>query len=171
MDPVSSVRERQDGYKAALADANLPFESDLLTFTDMEGPTFEDAVKRSIDRLLSLPTPPSAIFAVNDQIALRMFSALTTMGIRIPEQLSLVGFDGWLRWVPGGGYLTSAAQQFERIGHLATRILLERMRHGKPQAYRHIILEAPLIIKGSTQGYQGAPSSADRTEWLEEIDS
>ena len=171
LEPVTSVRERQDGYKAALSDSEIPFEPDLLTFADLEGTTFEDAVKRSIERLLSLPIPPSAIFAVNDQIALRMFSALTTMGIRIPEQLSLVGFDGWLRWVPGGGYLTSAAQQFERIGHLATRILLERMGQARPQAYRHVILEAPLIIKGSTQPYQPSAPPVDRTEWLEEIDS
>ncbi len=62
----------------------------------------------------------------------------------------MVGFDGWLRWMPGGGNLTSAAQQFERIGHLATKLLLDRMHHGEPRAYRHILLDAPLIYKEST---------------------
>lgn len=171
LDLVSSVKERQDGYKAALADADIPFEPDLLTFVDLQGTTFQEAIKRSLERLLCLPEPPTAIFAVNDQIALRMFSALTEMGIRVPEQLSLVGFDGSLRWVPGGGYLTSAAQQFERIGHLATRILLERMRYGKPHAYRHLILEAPLIQNGSTRAASEMHETLDQAEWLEQVDS
>lgn len=150
LDPVSSVYERQEGYKAALADGNIAFDPELLTAVNLTGTTFEDATRVAIERLLRLQVPPTAIFAVNDQIALRMIPILTSMGIKIPEQLSLVGFDGWLRWLPGGGDLTSAGQQFERIGHLATELLHYRMHHGEPRSYRHLILEAPLILNDST---------------------
>jgi LacI family transcriptional regulator len=170
LDPVSSVQERQDGYRAALADAGVNFEPEWMTAVDLEGTTFEEAIKRAIERLLQLPNPPTAIFAVNDQIGIRMFSVLTEMKIRVPEEMSVVGFDGWLRWVPGGGNLTSAAQQFERIGHLATRVLLERMEHGKPQSYRHVILEAPLILQGSTRALGKPQPAAPAPITLQEVE-
>ena len=161
LDPVSSVIDRQDGYLAALEEAGIPFEKDLMTSVDLEGRTFDEAVKNAIEQLLDLQSPPTAFFAVNDQIAIRMHSVLTSKGIRIPEMISLVGFDGWLRWMPGGGNLTSAGQQFDRIGHLATRILLNRMQQEEYNSYRHVILEAPLILQGSTQ--QLGPIESENT--------
>ncbi len=147
---VSSVREREDGYKAALSDSEIEFDPELLTLVNSDELSFEEATKQAIIRLFNLADPPTAMFAVNDQIALRMIPILNGMGIKIPEQLSLVGFDGWLRWLPGGGTLTSAGQQFERIGQLATELLHKRMQSGETKAYRHLILEAPLILNDST---------------------
>jgi len=150
VDTASSVGNREDGYRAALADGEIPFESNLVAGVNLEGRTFDEAIRFALDSLLNLDNPPTAIFAVNDQIALRALSIFTSIGIKVPEEMSLVGFDGWMRWMPGGGNLTSAGQQFERIGHLATRLLLERIGQAEPKSYRHVLLEAPLILKDSS---------------------
>ena len=149
-EPVSSVEERESGYHAALTDAGINIDPDLMITVYLEGQSFEQAVRSAIETALALPDSPTAIFAVNDQIALRTHSTLLEMGVAIPGQISVVGFDGWLRSIPGGGNLTSAAQQFERIGHLAVKTLQERIHFGTPKSYRHVILEAPLLLKGST---------------------
>ena len=97
-----------------------------------------------------METPPTAIFAVNDHIALQVCDALRERKIAIPYQMSVIGFDGLLRWVPGGGYLTTSLQDFERIGRLAAELVYHRMGFGTADACRHILLDAPLLVRGTT---------------------
>ncbi len=99
LDHASSVRERQEGYKAALHDAEIEFRPHLMTPVNLEGVSFEEATKQGICRLMDLPQPPTAIFAVNDQIALRMLPILTSLGISVPQgnfrwSDSMDGFGG-----------------------------------------------------------------------------
>lgn len=146
-DPASSVQERVEGYRSALASAGLPFRSDYLVpvMRDDDG-----AVSAGVDRLMALDEPPTAIFGINDVIALQVHEDLAQRGYRIPADLSVVGFDGLLRWVPGGGHLTTARQNFERIGQLAMEILIESLEQGSGAPSRHLMLEAPLALQGSS---------------------
>jgi DNA-binding LacI/PurR family transcriptional regulator len=64
--------------------------------------------------------------------------------------MNLVGFDGMLRWLPEGGNLTTACQNFERIGQLAAELAMKRMANGPTETYQHYLLEAPLLVRGST---------------------
>ena len=146
-DPASSVKERLEGYRSALASAGVPYRPELV-FPVMRD---EDCgVEAGIDALLALPDPPTAIFGINDLIALQAFEILGRRGIAVPKHVSVVGFDGLLRWVPGGGHLTTAMQNFERIGQLAMEILIERIEQGPSMYSRHVLLEAPLALLGST---------------------
>jgi len=52
----------------------------------------------------------------------------------VPRDFSVIGFDGLMNWVPGGGNLTSAVQNFERIGQTAVRLLKDRIAHGVADA-------------------------------------
>lgn len=146
-DPASSVKERVEGYRSALYSAGIAFLPDYLVPIQKDD---EGGVAAAIDRLLSLPEPPTAIFGINDGIALQVHEELVQRGFAVPEQFSVIGFDGLLRWVPGGGHLTSAKQNFERIGQLAMEILIENLEQGANARCRHMLLEAPLALQGST---------------------
>lgn len=146
-DPASSVKERIEGYRSALYSAGIAFRADYLVPVQRDD---ESGVTAAVDRLLSLPEPPTAIFGINDVIALQVHEELVQRGYTIPSQISVMGFDGLLRWVPGGGHLATAKQNFERIGQLAMEILIENLEQGANARCRHMLLEAPLALQGST---------------------
>ena len=147
IEPVSSVRERESGYSRALREAGIPFRPEYIIRDQEDGPEGVDSL---LDQLLSMDVPPTAIFAVNDHIALQVCDALRERKIAIPNQMSVIGFDGLLRWVPGGGHLTTSLQDFERIGRLAAELVYQRMGLGTVDACRHILLDAPLLVRGTT---------------------
>lgn len=152
MDWACTVAERRAGYRRALEAAGIPFDSDLVVMATGESPAEERAAHAAlVERLLSLPNPPTAVFAVNDVIADYFMSALRARGLRIPDDMSVAGFDGLERWMPTEPFLTSAYQPFERLGELAVKLLLHRIETGPTAAYQHLLLEAPLHIHGSTQ--------------------
>ena len=146
-DEVSSVFGREAGYRRALREARIPLRSELIRRETIDDPT---GVETAIEELLSLDAPPTAIVGINDHVALQVYEALQARGLSVPRDMSILGFDGLLRWVPGGGYLTTSCQDFERIGQLATEIVIERSKETSPIAFRHIFLNAPLKICGST---------------------
>jgi len=151
LDDVSAVHEREAGYRQALEMAGIEFDPSLMfTYAVGDDDHYEPEAARLVDEILATENPPTAICAVNDTAALTLYEALMHKGIRIPSQMSIVGFDGLLRWLPSGGYLTSACQSFERIGEIAADLLLERSHSGTPLAYRHVLLDAPISDKGST---------------------
>lgn len=149
-DHVSSVKERLAGYRQALEQASIPFDSDLI-FHYVTEPTdaVGDASDEVIDEIEALDDKPTALVCVNDATALCLHRALENRGYSIPADFSIVGFDGLLQWIPGGGYLTTACQAFERIGEIAAEILLSRISNGVPSTFRHVLLDAPLVDKGS----------------------
>jgi len=141
------VRAREAGYRRALNEARIPYRAELV-FQDMvDGP---EGVEAALDEFLSLPHPPTAIVGINDHVALQVHAALQSRGISVPGDISILGFDGMLRWVPGGGFLTTCCQSFERIGQLATELLCERSKVIGGGTFRHVLLDAPLTIAGST---------------------
>lgn len=146
-DLASTVKDRMTGYRRALAEARVPYDPELVCTEFVDEP---EGVEPALDALLNLSSPPTAIVGVNDHIALQVYAALERRGLSIPQDISVLGFDGLLRWVTGGGYLTSCCQQFERIGQLALELLMERVSSSSPGASRHILLEAPLADCGST---------------------
>jgi DNA-binding LacI/PurR family transcriptional regulator len=146
-DNASSVRQREDGYQRALADAGIAFDESLMFRDRKDEP---EGVDEALDGLLCMPNPPTAIFCVNDHIALQAFESLSNRGIAVPEEMSLIGFDGLLRWIPGGGYLTSMHQDFERMGEIAVDLLAKSSRNSS-SVVQHVLLDAPLQEQGSTQ--------------------
>jgi DNA-binding LacI/PurR family transcriptional regulator len=148
-DKVSSVLAREAGYRRALNEARIDFKPEHA----FEVQTDEiESVADAIDRMLSLPEPPTAVFGINDHVALQAHEALTSRGVSIPDQMSVLGFDGLLRWVPGGGYLSSAWQDFERIGQTATELIIERM-DSHSNSFKHILFDAPVRSSASTARY------------------
>lgn len=159
MDQASTVAERLSGYRRALDEAGLPARPELIVMQREPNPqreTRQDVYAGMVTHLLALPDAPTAVFAVNDVVALHFTDALRARGLNVPQAMSVTGFDGIERWQAGASFLTTAHQPFERVGRRAVELLLHRLHSGRQAAYRHIFLEAPLSVHAST----GVPHSA-----------
>jgi LacI family transcriptional regulator len=154
LDTASTIEERQAGYVRALERAHIPVRKDLVAHDSLTGERCDSTVD-IMEYLLSRPDPPTAVFAVNDEVAFRVIAALRIMGRRVPDDVAVVGFDGVSadeHWMPEPPFLSTMCQPFEQMGAKAVELLLERIEHGPPGSYKHILLEAPLRVGGSTQG-------------------
>ena len=150
-EPASSVRDRIEGYRDALRGAETAIRPEFLVELEIEALASDPkTLVESLRSLLTLTPSPTALFCVNDGIALSVQDALHQFGLRAPNDISLVGFDWILRSLPNGGDLTTVAQPFEAIGRIAAERLLERINNNLPEPPRHILLEAPLVVKSTT---------------------
>ena len=116
----TDAAERQEGYQNALREANIPFEKNLVA----EGNFHEASGLLAINRLLETQQQFSAVFAANDLSAYGVRLGLYRKGIRVPEDISLIGFDD----LPSSLYttppLTTIHQPLYDMGLLATKTLL-----------------------------------------------
>lgn len=135
---ASTVLDRQAGYKRGLERAGIPYRPELVV-TESE-----------VGQMMSTPQPPTAVFCVNDHTAFAVIQRLQHLGLCVPEDVAVAGFDDQERAQLGAPFLTTVRQPFERIGAEGVRLLLERARGGQPVAYRHVLLDAPLIVREST---------------------
>ncbi|RYF58756.1 MAG: hypothetical protein EOO39_33905, partial [Cytophagaceae bacterium] len=95
---------------------------------------------------------PTAVLCVNDHTAMNVCRRLLQLGLQVPEDIELTGFDDNCSVLPNGVGLTTVAQPFEQIGSAAAEVFLRRYASQGDNllASRHIELPARLIIRGST---------------------
>lgn len=134
---------RVDGYRAALEHAGLPADPALIRTGDFQ---FETALAAATS-MLSLPGPPTAIFAGNDIEAMGVYEAARRHRLRIPHDLSVVGFDD----LPMSGWvsppLTTVAQPLAQMAAMAARMVLHTPA-GEPS--KRVELATSLVIRSST---------------------
>jgi LacI family transcriptional regulator len=145
-EPVPVVRERAAGYRDAMDAAGLP-EQTLWTVRHGHMSETGTVIQSGIDA----DGWPTAVFAVNDHSAYRCIDYFQSIGIRVPEDVSVVGFDDVDRFSPRPGHLTSVRQPFERIGQRAAEMLLNRLSATTqtPEPYQEILLPTRLIERES----------------------
>jgi len=133
---------RLDGYRAALVRAGVEPDPELVAVGDFH---YESAVEAA-SALLEKPDPPTAIFAASDEQAMGVYAAARRHGLRIPDDLSVVGFDDLplAQWVPPP--LTTLHQPLAEMAALATRMAL---RDG-PGVSRRAELATDLVVREST---------------------
>jgi LacI family transcriptional regulator len=102
-----------------------------------------------LKRLLSLPERPTAIFAASDSIAVGVLREARRQGIGVPEDLSLVGFDGTAQAEDAVPALTSVSQPLQEMGRSALRSVL-RQAHGEPLDSHRVELATELVVREST---------------------
>jgi LacI family repressor for deo operon, udp, cdd, tsx, nupC, and nupG len=139
-----SDTERFAGYRQALEEAGIPVESDLTVCGDGKP---EEAMKAT-EQLLALKNPPTAIFCYNDMSALGAMRTIALKGLRVPHDISLVGFDDLFVASYTQPPLTTVRQPMRRMGLLAMESLFKLMS-GEDSAVR-ITVEAELIVREST---------------------
>ncbi|WP_214108454.1 LacI family DNA-binding transcriptional regulator [Acrocarpospora catenulata] len=138
-------RARIDGYRAALETAGVPVAPELIRHGDF----LVDSGHDQGHALLSLPDPPTAIFAGSDMQAFGVFEAARQRGLKVPEDLSVVGFDDLplarSAWPP----LTTVRQPLQEMADLATRMVLA-MGRGETTEARRVELATDLVVREST---------------------
>jgi DNA-binding LacI/PurR family transcriptional regulator len=153
---VTIGQERLAGYRVALEDRGVPFD-DLLV---RQEPRFTIAKGReAVESLLALPKPPSAIFVASDTMALGAYEAVRELGLEIPRDVSLVGYDDLAPVAVLQPPLTTLRTSFYEFGRLAAQLLLNLVE-GREAAPRKKVIEPALVVRGSTAGPSAETSTA-----------
>lgn len=143
---LSVSQERAAGYEQALrAVGQLP-EPALMLF----GAFTVESGRTMMQRLLNLPARPTAIFAGNNFIAAGALSVMREVGLRMPEDMSVVVFDDLPDPYVTEPVLTVVAQPAYELGQVAARRLLTRLSQSSPAPVRDEILPVRLIVRRST---------------------
>jgi LacI family transcriptional regulator len=116
-------RDRVKGYRRALEEAGVAFTSDFLLHADF---TSEGGFA-AFQQLLGLPERPTAIFAANDLMAIGGMCAANEAGIRVPDRLSVIGYDDIALASYSTPRLTTMAQPKYQMGEVIARVLVERI--------------------------------------------
>jgi LacI family transcriptional regulator len=144
-----TVDERLEGYKLALAQYGLPLEERYLLFGDFKRETGYNLIRR----LIESGEAPRAVFAENDLLALGVIQGARELGLAVPQDLAVIGFDD----IPFASFpevqLSTIAQPKYEMGKTAVRMLIAAIAAG-PQAgepgERQVILEPELIVRRSS---------------------
>jgi LacI family transcriptional regulator len=144
--------DRLAGYRHALHEHGLPFDDTLLCAGDYTPPTGLAGMRR----LLDLPDPPSAVFAYNDMMALGAMQAVSERGLRVPDHIAVIGFDGIALTEHTCPPLSTVEQPIAEMSRLAIDMLLDRINDRAPRESRTVVVQPHLVCRASTLG-----SSAD----------
>lgn len=142
---VSTARERLAGYKDALKLHDIPLDDNLVL--EMNYKYFGDG--EALDKLLRLDSPPTAVFAGNNFIALGLIRKLKERGIRVPENMSVVCFDE-LDVSVLDPFFTVVSQPAYQFGEMGVRLLVERIKGTTTPEWKKIMLPSELIVRGSS---------------------
>jgi LacI family transcriptional regulator len=104
---------------------------------------------------MSAPSRPTGVFCANDLIALGVLQEMTRSRVRVPEDISIVGYDDIDFAAAAAVPLTSVRQPRAQLGHTAARLLLEEAADDDTHQHRQVIFEPELVIRQSTQPYVG----------------
>jgi LacI family transcriptional regulator len=143
---VSTARDRLQGYRGALEAAGLAFRPELVAESSaIDSRSSHDATLR----LLDLPDPPTAIFAVNNIAVVGVAEAARERGLEIPRDLALVCFDDIELAARIKPFLTVMAQPAETFGTIATQLLLDRLAGRVAERRRIVVLPADFVVRES----------------------
>ncbi|GAA4458187.1 LacI family DNA-binding transcriptional regulator [Nibrella saemangeumensis] len=147
-DSLQNSRNRLNGYLDALQKYGLPMDPSLIISYDLT----LDKANIYVNHLLNLSQPPDALFAINDPTAIEALQVIKARGLKIPDDIAVVGFsdDPISALVEPG--LTTVAQPVTEIGEQAARLLLNQLQNEddrfEPET---VVLSTQLIVRGSTK--------------------
>jgi len=146
--------DRIAGYQKALHDYGFALDPTLITFGDFSMQSGYEAMH------LLLPAKPDAVFIASDTMALGALRALREVGLRVPEDIAIVGFDDLPPAQQADPPLTTIQHPIEQLGVTAVE-LLSKMLNGVDAPPTHIILPAKLIIRASCGAEQSGKAVID----------
>lgn len=141
---LESSRQREQGYREALLAAGLPFDPEILRV----GGYRADDTTEVARALLTLADRPTAVFAANDLSAIRVIEVAHELGLRVPADLSVVGFDNIPEAASYSIPLTTVAQPLQQMGAQAVRLLVDMLQGVDHE--EHIHLPATLVVRSSS---------------------
>lgn len=141
--------DRLDGYRSALRTQHVAEAPELI----FEGDFFQPDGYAGASALLDLPIPPTAIFASNDVMAMGVMDAVRNRGLRIPDDISVIGFDNIPQSELVRPALTTVSQPLEKMGRVATQMLLDLLKNPDQDSER-IELPTELVVRESCRPVQ-----------------
>ena len=147
---LESAARRERGYRDALTTAGLGVDEALLEVGAYEAAESAQAAQR----LLALPDPPTAIFAANDTSAIAVIAVAQELGVRVPEDLSVVGFDNVSESALCSPPLTTVEQRIHEMGAQAMAMLVRLIR-GEAVEQTHVTLDTRLVVCATTAERRG----------------
>lgn len=141
---VVAMQERLLGHQDALHQAGLSFDSALMVYGDYTRHGGQVATQK----LLALPDPPTAIFAFNDRMAMGAIHALHAAGLRVPDDVAVVGYDDIPAAADFSPPLTTVRQLSQKMGQVATQMLF-KLIGGEQIGEKEVVLPAELILRES----------------------
>jgi DNA-binding LacI/PurR family transcriptional regulator len=143
----TAAPDRVRGYKNALLHANITPDEELIRYADFT----PDSGYLQMQALLAAAKPFTAVFVASDNVAMGVKAALREAGLRIPEDISLVGFDD----IPWAQYadppLTTVHLQAQELARRACLVLMELLKGNEPGTKRQVI-ETHLVVRKSCRG-------------------
>ena len=158
----TSLLDRLSGFLRGMVEAGLPVDThSVVRFEPSELAAGRQpdraALERAVDRLLAGPEPPTAMFTSNDRLALPLLSVLQARGVRVPDEITVAGYDG----IEAGEFcsvpLTTIKQDFYQMARIAARILLERF-DGRAEPLRYHWQIKPQLTVRQSSAALGKPS-------------
>ena len=148
---VGQVRDRRAGARQALAAEGL--SPDDLVVLSTEALTVAEGLAAG-ERLAGLPrrTRPTAAFCANDLLALGLLQRAVSLGMRVPEDLAIVGYDDIDFAAAAAVPLTSVRQPRLLLGRTAAELLLEEAEHPDGHRHQHVVFTPELVARTSTRG-------------------
>lgn len=143
---VGIGQPKMQGCRAALAERDLTLDAELIVESDL-------SVRNgylAMQFLLRRSSPPTAVIAITDAVAIGAMGAVAAEGRSIPEDISIVGFNDISYASSVHPALTTVQEPMYELGDLAARVLLDTIRHGKSVQPVRTVLNCSLIIRGST---------------------
>ena len=140
------AKHRERGFRSALEEAGLPVNENWMVH--LPEVSFDTALPY-ITGILSMTDHPDALFCVSDTFAAAVITAATNIGLRVPEDIAVIGFDNTTLSTMVVPPLTTVSQPSYRMGQHACELLLERIENPSTPT-RRIILGTDLIVRGST---------------------
>ncbi len=154
---------RYEGHLAALREAGVTVDPELLQVGDLT----ERSGYECMERLLALPSPPTAVFAASDAMAIGAKQALAAAGLRVPQDVALVGFDD----TPVAAYasppLTTVRQPIFEMGTEAADLLVARLRGEEHQQQRLLLPE--LVVRASCGARLPSDQETGGTQAMSEL--
>jgi len=143
--------DRVRGYRQALEAGDIPFAPELVYGGDYSAESGAEHARA----LLALPDPPSAIFAFNDLMAIGAMQAAQELGLKIPRDVAVIGFDGLALTEHTSPPLSTVAQPVAAMSQAAVSMLLDRIKAGAVTGARAQTFAATVVARASTVGYGG----------------
>lgn len=144
---TSTAESRVAGYRAAMQEHGLPVDESLIV-----GDSFQDeSGYRAAVKLLNRPDRPTALFVGGNLILIGVLRALQSVGLKVPDDVSVIGFDEQ----PYSGFLstpmTTVSQEIDRMGQVATELLVKQIASGVRETVHQVVLPTTLISRDSVR--------------------
>lgn len=144
---LSICKNRLQGYKKALSKYGIQPAMELIRHSSLS----EEDITAHVNAFLDLAQPPDAIFAINDPVAIKVMLILKERGVKIPEDIALVGFTNEPVSALIEPSLTTMAQPAYQMGQIAAREILAQINRSEEFIPQSVILKTELIVRNSSR--------------------